>query len=386
MQEGESDMEDQVIINCDWLQYSVILEENFPELICPDGYRIEIFPGNNIFKHRAIVSDEQGRKWLTLLWCPHSSLLNKRLMTVQVANQLLYYSAIQLSFNVLQQIVNCRFNSCGRLDVCADFQVDDEKIQALKHLNSGHYYIQGKSEGSTWWHVGNKNKDDRVYKQSQLHCLSWGSKNSDVKVKCYHKSREQGMLAKDPKPEKPYIIEQWRDAGWDVTKVWRLEFSISGTGRYKWKGESIDLDKVKSYEWLRHLYYSLYNSRFVMRENQGKRQGHKNTDRVIDFLALPDEKTIIERSLGTMDNAKASESVKLLRKLMSQLSSPAVMSSVETCEALCNAIFSIVEIHHLRSYFSGHFGDDVQPYLEKVIANAGPGCYEVDPNPNKLWN
>ena len=378
-------MEDNVIINCDWLQYSVMLEEDNPELLCPDGYRIEVLQGNNIFRHRAIVSDEQGRKWLTLLWCPFSSLLNKRLMTIQVANQLLYYSAIQLSFNLLQKIVNCRYNSCGRLDVCADFQIDDEKIQALKHLNSGHYYIQGKSEGSTWWHVNNKTEDNRVYKQSQLHCLSWGSKNSDVKVKCYHKSREQGMLAKDPKPEKPYIIEQWKNAGWDVTKVWRLEFSISGTGRYKWKGESITLEKVKSHEWLTHLYYSLYNSRFVMRENQGKRKGHKNSDREINFLTLPSEDTIIERSLGTMDKAKASESVKLLRKMMSEISSPIVMADTELCQTYCDAVIRLCETHHLRSYFSAHFGDDVITYLQRLVDNSGEGIYEVDGNPNKIW-
>lgn len=378
-------MEDQVIINCDWLQYSVMLEEDYPEFICPSGYRIEVLQGNNIFRNRAIVTDSKGIKWLTLLWSPFSSLLNKRLMTVQVGNQLLYYQAISMSFNLLQQIVSCRYNSCGRLDVCADFQIDDEKIQALKHLNSGHYYIQGKSEGSTWWHVNNKTEQNRVYKQSQLHCLSWGSKNSDVKVKCYHKSREQGMLAKDPAPEKPYIVEQWKDAGWDVSRVWRLEFSISGTGRYKWKGESISLEKIKSHEWLTHLYYSLYNSRFVMRENQGKRKGHKNEDREINFLTLPSEDTIIERSLGTMDKAKASESVKLLRKMMSEISSPIVMADTELCQTYCDAVARLCEKHHLRSYFSSHFGDDVMTYLQRIVDESGVGIYEVDGNPNKTW-
>ena len=290
-----------------------------------------------------------------------------------------------LSFNTLQSIVNCGFNSVGRLDVCCDFQMSDEKLEVLKHLNSGHYYVQGKQEGSTWWHQVNNSTDNRSFKRNQLHCLSWGSKCSDIKVKCYHKSREQGMLDNNPEPDKPYIVQLWKNAGWDVTNVWRLEFSLTGTGKLKWNGEVIDLDKVKSTTWLRHLYFNLYRNRFTIRENQGKRQGHKNQDPTRPFLTLPPESSVLSRTLGTMDNASASEPVKLLRKLMGQLNSPAVMSSYETCNALCTAIMQIVEVNHLRSYFSGHFGDDVEPYLQRVVDNSGTGCYEVDGNPIKAW-
>ena len=166
-------MEDQVIINCDWLQYSVILAEDEPEFVCPDGYRLEILQGNNIFRNRILVWDLTGRKWLTLLWSPYSSRLNSRLMTVQVGNELLYQSAINQSFRLLQEITDCSFNSLGRVDICADFQMDEDKMLCLKHLNSGHFYIQAKSEGSNWWHSNNKVLNGRQFDYKTEHCLTW---------------------------------------------------------------------------------------------------------------------------------------------------------------------------------------------------------------------
>lgn len=376
---------DDVIINCDWLQYSVMLQDESPEFISPAGFRIEFLQGNNIFRHRALIFDAQGRKWLTLLWSPFSSLLNRRIMSVQVANLLLYYDSIQVSFKLLQQIVDCEFNSCGRVDVCCDFQITENQIEVIKHLNSGHYYVQGKSEGSNWWHKVTEVGGDRIYKRNQTHCLSWGSSSSDIKVKCYHKSRELGMLNPNPEPEKPYIVDMWRAAGWDVTRVWRLEFSLCGSGKLRWDNEVIDLDKVKSKEWLQHLFYNLYGRRFVVRENQGRRDGHKNTDPLRTFLSLPSDGSVLSRSLGALSSAPASPAVKLLRSLMGQLSSPAVMASSDSCYALCSAISAVVEVHHLRSYFSAHFGDDVEPYLQKIMDSSGEGCYEVDGNPTKCW-
>ena len=52
----------------------------------------------------------------------------------------------------------------------------------------------------------------RWIQKKQLHCLSFGSQKSEIKVKIYNKSREQGLLlpstidkngvVKEPEPEK----------------------------------------------------------------------------------------------------------------------------------------------------------------------------------------
>lgn len=373
---------DDVIYNCDWLQYSVMLAEDSPELFCPDGFRVEVMSGNNIFRYRALVFDEKGRKWLTLMWSPYSALLNKRIMTIQVGNELLYSSAIQQSFRVLQEIVECTFNSMGRIDICCDFVASDKQIQAIKHLNSGAYYVQGKSEGSNWWH--NTTKGGR-WLAKQNHCLTWGKQSSEIKVKLYHKSREQGMLTECPSPEKPYIVSQWEQRHWDVTRVWRLEFSMCGSGQLRWQGQNITIDNVASCEWIASVFRGLYAKRFVVRKNQGKRKGHKNGDELVRFLSLDGSEEILKWAETNVDRVPVSEGVHLLRTMMNSLSSPVVACSYELTKTYATAIYELVEVQQLRNYFRNHFGGEVDDVLSRAVENSGSQIVEVDANPKRVF-
>ena len=118
-------------INCDWLQYSVILNHTDPELRCPEGYRIELCQGTNVYQYRALVIDSAGRKELTLLWHPHSSSLNPLHMSVQVANEFLYSGKIASSLDLVKEIVDCTFNSIGRFDVCCDFEANNTTLEFI---------------------------------------------------------------------------------------------------------------------------------------------------------------------------------------------------------------------------------------------------------------
>ena len=379
-------MEDEVIINCDWLQYSVLLEDDDPEFECPDGFRLEVLQGNNIFRHRIIVWDGQGRKWLTLLWSPFSSRLPKRIMTVQVANELLYGYAINMSFNLLQKIVHCRFNSLGRVDICADFQMSKEKMEVLKHLNSGHYYVQAKSEGSTWWHKENDTKNGMTFFNNHLHCQTWGSHKSQIKVKCYYKSREQDMLAPDPCPDKPYIIKMWEDAGWDLKNVWRLEFSLSKTSKGMYENKHIGLAEVSSSEWMTHLFYQLYTSRFIVRQNEGKKNKKKNEDRIVPFLTLPKEDSLFRWSVGDNQRPELSSAVKALRALMTQTQSEVIMCNKDAAEYLATTVMSVVRNNRLETYFHNHYSDSVEGWAQTYVNSTGEGIFNVDGHPDKTWN
>lgn len=233
-------------VNVDWLQFSVHLGNSTPEILCPEGYRLELCQGNNIFEYRALVFTEGGQKVLTLLWHPYSSVLPQNLMTCQVSNEWLYLNGlgIKWAWELLQEIVECTFNAIGRVDICIDFQGTPARTAFLAHLNSNHYYVQGKKEGSTWWHT-------LASGAKQLHCLTWGSPTSEIKVKVYHKSREQGIMEGDKdKASKPYIVTEWESAGLDITNVWRLEFSLSGVGQLRWNGQPITFDNLTDNAWL----------------------------------------------------------------------------------------------------------------------------------------
>lgn len=371
-------------VNCDWLQFSVLTKQTPPELICPDGYRIEICQGNNIFQHRAMVFDNRGAKFLTLLWCPYSKVLPQNLMTCQVANEFLYLPAgfgFKWAWETLLAICDCSFNAIGRIDVCIDWEGNDVRTKFLKHLNSGHYYAQRKSEGSTWWHETNNNGSSH----KQLHCLTWGSPKSEIKVKVYHKSREQGLLNGD-QPEKPWIVEEWRQAGMNVRNVWRLEFSLAGAGQLRYGGRPLDLDLIRDESWLVSVLCELYHNRFVTRINQGKRNGHKNEDERVYLLDIPSRSKGLKWAEPKGNDYELPAAITLLRSMMRQIDNPVVMSHRPTFETYATAILDIVRDHKLDGYFLRTYEEDVNDYFNDLAANVGQGIRHCTPSPARLMD
>lgn len=379
-------------INCDWCSYSVKTNELNPEIMCPDGYRVEIAQGNNIFKDRALVFTLDGRKFLTLLWNPHSKILDQQIMTIQVANEFLYSHKIAESFEVVKKIVNCSFNAVSRFDVCCDFEINDRQLNFLKHLNSGHYYVQRKGEGSVWWHEVDKDG----FKKKQLHCLSFGSQKSEIKVKIYNKSREQGLLlpstidkngvVKEPEPEKPWIVKNWDELHMDKKNVWRLEFSLSGAGELEWNREKIQLHHLDSYSWLMRVFFDLYNDRFICRMNQGKKHGHKNDDRRVYLLDLPKDGEHLTWKEPNEDPIESKPATKLLRAMMRNLENEVLNCSKPIFESYAKTIINLVENANLGNYFRYVFEDDVLSFFEKKYDEVGAGLVTKSLPPNRLMD
>lgn len=379
-------------INCDWLQYSVKTKELNPTILCPDGYRIEIVPGNNIFKDRALVFTDDGRKFLTLLWNPHSKVLDQQIMTVQVANEFLYNQSITKSFEVLRKIVDCNFNAIGRFDVCCDFEINERQLNFLKHLNSGHYYVQRKGEGSVWWHEVNK----EGFKKKQLHCLSFGSQKSEIKVKIYNKSREQGLLTPpapaadgtivEPLPEKPWIVANWDELKMNKKNVWRLEFSLSGAGELEWNRQKIQLENIESPSWLVRCFFDLYKERFITRINQGKKHDHKNDDQRVYLLNLPSDGEHLTWKEPLEDPIVSKPAVKLLRSMMRNLDNEVLCCSKQMFESYAKNIINLVESFKLQSYFSTVFETDYLSFFEKKWDEVGCGVHSVSLPPSRFMD
>ena len=366
-------------INYDWLQFSVQMQNPDAMLNCPDGYRLEHFTGTNVFRNRAILFDGKGRKWLTLLWSPYSAVIGQNIMTVQASNELIYKGSFSCIMDLMQDITPCWFNSLGRLDICCDFEITDERLDFIKHLNSGHYYVQGKHEGSGWWH---ESKEDG-HRKKQHHCLAWGSKTSEIKVKLYHKSREQGLVGGD-KAEKPWIADQWKKAGMDIHNIWRLEFSMTGAGQLKWKNQSITLEQLEEPQWVESVFFDLYEKRFVTRIEQGGKSGHKNKDKRVYLMQLPKEGEHLRWATTCSRDEESNPSVAVLRSLLKQLDNPFLLCQPALFDQFGAAIKTTVVNGGLSDYFERIFSCDVDTFLLVQRSHVGLGSFESMAPPTKF--
>lgn len=370
---------DNYCINCDWLQYSVVMDRTNPKFDCPDGYRIDLCQGNNIYEHRALVFDNHGRKLLTLLWKPYSSILDPLVMTVQIANESLYSGMIFDSHELLKKILPCYFNSIGRFDICCDFNMTNKRLDMVKHLNSGHYYVERKTEGSGFWHEVEKNG----YKHKQTHCISWGSKTSEIKVKLYNKSRELGLPETDC-PEKPWIIAAWDKAGLDKNTTWRLEFSLKSNGQLEWNKEPIKLNCVASPMWQFDLFANLYHKRFITRVNQGKKVGHKNNDKRIYLFDIPENMDQLSWAQTTTHDTEAEPAVQLLRAMLRNLDNEALKADKFLFEHYTTNICEVVNTHGLEDYFERCFGKPAITFFADMNEHMGSGINETTVAISKL--
>lgn len=376
--------DDALCINCDWLQWSVRLIEPEPELQCPDGYRLEILQGTNIYRNRAICYDDKGRKWLTMLWSPYSSVLDVRVMVVQAANWLLYSDAGGSVMDVLMSIVDCEFNSMGRLDICCDFQMSDRIMEILKHLNSGHYYVQGKKAGSSWWHQPKSNESS--FFKKNLHCQTWGSATSEIKWKIYYKSLEiNAMDGEIHKCDKPWIFSEWDAAGLDVKNVWRIEVSLCGACCLRWDDKMISLSDALSGAWLTNVFGDMLEKRFVIRKNQGRRDGHHNNDQRVPLFPMP-WSSIHLAWMRPRDVPPASAAIVSVRRLLRCLDDASSMANPVVFNSIANSVCDIVESEDLTEWFESRFGCNPESYFSGLSENVGLGVVESVAAPSRMFD
>lgn len=365
----------------DWLSFSVTMLRPDDELKCPNGYRLENYEGNNIFKKRAILFDNQGTKLITMLWQPHSSLLSKNLMTVQFSNEVLYFERERECINLLHQVCEHMFNSFSRLDVCLDFQVNDTQSAIIRKLFNGSMYVQGKAEGSIFWHES----EYKGIKSRAPHCLSWGAPSSKIRCKLYNKSREQNLLSEGKESEKPYIIDIWKSAGFDILRMWRLEFSLTSTGQMQWAGKNITWNEYFDCNWWYMLFLSLYTNRFIVRKNEGKRNGHKNNDKVVSFLDLPTMSKELKWKKNK-DPESRPEVVSAIRRAMRELESPICQSSCYIFDAQSTALRRLVEHTGMGAWFLVRYGKSVYQYCDEMKQDVGSGSFKVGLKPSMSWD
>lgn len=362
-------------INCDWLQFSVHLANpDAFELLCPEGYRLEVLPGNNCFRNRAILWRlRDGAKFFTILWGPYSRKIDKRIMTCQIGNLLLYCGGIHEAYRLLCECCECNFNSMGRIDICCDFEVGKYELMFIRNLWTNDYYVTRKSEGSDFWHA-----TDSVGSRF-VHCMSWGSKSSEIKVKLYNKSRE--IAYRDGVSEKPWIVNEWKFANLNPSCVWRLEFSMAGSGQLLWKGKRISIDDVTSSVWLCDVFLSLYSRRFVCRQSMGLVYGHKNEDPRVNLLSLPKSVEKLQWKPSDKDEVVTTAQIAMLRRLVASLDYDLMKVDLEIFEHVGRAILKVCEGKGVTSYFRHAYGGlEPYEYLCNYAENVGGGIVDAIPS------
>ena len=359
------------IINVDWLSFSVKLIESFEEKdkhefvfnSLPSSYKVVELTGTNIYARRLIVYNRSGAKMLTLLCKPYSRAIPYDSALVEVANEWLY-NGFSWVMDMLTELHPCYFLCLSRLDICADFPVNPQRMALIRKLAANRAYVQGKRDGSAFFSYSMERSGcERVPR-----CLSWGSKNSNIKWKVYNKSNE--IFEFDSKGgkicHKPYIVNQWETQGWDVSQVWRCEVSICPMYKFQFHDRRLSWNDVLNGFTIEDLFVSLYMSRFVVRLNQG--HSDRSNDTRIHLLADFGQTDRLRQWVNpNPEQPEVVEYAACLNSAMRQIEKPEVQVNPAMLELWKNTALECVRLGHLEKYFLNLYGVPVERYDFKLL-------------------
>lgn len=359
-----------VLLNNDWFALSVALtgEERRPK----SGYKWVEFEGTNVWKRRRILLNEYGEKVFTLLSEPKSSVIRPDAGLIEVANEWLYHGiGVGGVLRLFKYLCEYRELGLSRLDLAMDFVPNEKQREVIWGLSDGSMYVSGKRSGSGFWSSSSAEWMPKEWRGKRIpHCQSWGHKTTDVKWKLYYKSKELrevggGWFAK------PYIVDQWRESGFDINNVWRLEVSL-----HNCNGLTVDGERLTRDFWYKNtgdLASSLYTSRFVIREDGGHKD--KSNDKRVHFLPVRGDMLVrckVNEGDGTR-NARVS----LLRSLVKACDDEMVKYDERTVMGICDHVRQLVQRDGLQRYFQAMVGKSLNEWCDEVISQSSGSTFEV---------
>ena len=361
-----------ILLNNDWLAESIILggEERNP----PKGYRWIEYDGTNVWARRRCLFNEYGDKVLTLLEKPKSTkFLSPDAGLFEIANEWLYHGiGVKKVEKLLHYCVKYKCTGLSRLDLAMDFEPNEKQKAVIIGLSQGSMYVSGKRSGSGFWSTNNDEWMPECWRGKAIpHCQSWGHKTTAIKWKLYYKSKELRDAGKGWF-DKPYIVDQWREAKMDINNVWRLEVSIHNGNQLLYDGEPVTRDL-----WYHNtvaLAQSLYTQRFIVRENQGHQD--KTNDNIVMFL--PVRNTTQIRCKVPEGERQFNGRISLLRALVNSFNSESVAFDERTASGVIEHITKIVRRDGLQRYFSEMVGDSLESWSEQVMNTARGETFEVN--------
>lgn len=358
-------------VNCDWLSFSVRVDVYSP-VTAPQGMRVESLCGTNIFRERYILYDASGAKVLTFCCNPFSPAIPDVIGSVQIANPFLYNPNSGWLESLLPNLKRATFNGLSRWDICCDFVPTDAEFKTVRKLTEGSQYVSAKSAGSIFWH-------SETYKEHDVrmaHCLSWGSPSSSVKVKLYNKSLEIDAIHRE-RCTKPYILEEWEYHLPDITKVWRLEFSITDCNQIAFDGRRLLFSDAFDSNVLCRVFAELKRKSFVVRMNQGKRKGHKNEDTIVNFLPFNLEGIKSRPAMAMTERQPLTEQRQLARHLLLHMQDKSVMMDTFRYQSIRNLLFDLAENPIVLGYLDSICEGSFSQFIERNDAMIGDGVFDM---------
>lgn len=272
-----------MVVSVDWFSLSC-------EMASPwDGAALKLPPlwswrdggRTAVWSHRLLVFNSDGIKVATLLCCPHSPVIPAGSVLVEIANLWLYYDSFLCVVDVVLSCLPLAVRGVNRVDLACDFEMNSELWQVVRCLEDGSAYVKALRRGVVWW---SSNLDSRL-----PHQLSWGGKDSCFKWKLYYKYKELHEGGENV-CSKPYIEELWRACGLVVSRVWRLEVSMTDVNRLVLSdGRSV----IAPLDWWvsrADIFSCIYADKFVVRLRGDGRD--RRSDPVLRFLDIRGDKML----------------------------------------------------------------------------------------------
>lgn len=218
----------------------------------------------------------RNEEFATIQADPTSNILPVGSMIVKFSNRELYGQNLSGLVNCFLSDNNILYRSITRVDIAVDFwrfSTGDFPEQFIRNFMSCKYLKNGRGKYAIFGEQQFKHTFDY---------LRFGTKQSDVNVYMYNKTKELEQVK-----DKPYIRKLWKEYFGETSKnIWRLEFSLKGKSTNFVDldtGETyiIDLSILEDNELKKRIFYSLLAQYFEFVKNDGT----KNKSRM-DKLTL----------------------------------------------------------------------------------------------------
>lgn len=351
------------VVSCDWFSLSCILSKprDGNPLKAPSGWCCVLQPSTAVWAERWFVLDSDGNKIATILCVPRSPIIDCKRCVVEIANRWLYYDDFHCVANRVLDILPMAITGLNRVDLCCDFEMDEDRYKTYSALACGNAYVKALRSGAIWWQdipigsVGDGNGLERV-----PHCLTFGGHDSVFKWKVYYKWLE--LQQAPPEAKKSYIMDLWRGMGFSERYVWRCEVSVNGSNALR----DLQQNPILPFAWYDdrvRLFCDIYSDKFVIRANEGHKD--KRNDKILPFLNI-DGCRSVRHALPALSRDDSDPERRLTCKLWKELMQVDTQCNVVLTDVIKRTLSELLQRPNNVWVLQRVYGIDIQEIVNAI--------------------